>query len=78
MSFNQRWNALDSPDILCMLITKLPRGIMERWNRKVLNIREPTLDDMTYFTEEIVLMNDPLFSREVLADYHTKLECPVI
>ena len=84
MSFNQRWNALDSPDILCMLISKLPGGIMERWNRKVLNIRrcqvrEPTLDDMTYFIEEeIVLMNDPLFSHEVLADYHTKLERSVI
>ena len=27
--------------------------------------------------EETILMNDPLFSREVLADYHTKLEHPV-
>ena len=48
MSFNQRWNALDSPDIVCMLISKLPGGIMKRWNRKVLNIRrcqvrEPTM-----------------------------------
>ena len=83
MSFNQRGNALDSPDILCMLISKLPGGIMERWNRKVLNIRrcqvrEPTLNDMTDFIEEeTILMNDPLFSREVLADYHTKLEHPV-
>ena len=39
MSFNQRWNARDSPDIICMLMSKLPEGIMERWNRKVLNIR---------------------------------------
>ena len=83
MSFNQRWNALDSPDILCMLISKLPRGIMERWNRKVLNIRrcqerEPTLNDMTDFIEEeTILMNDPLFSHEALAHYHTKLEHPV-
>ena len=74
---------MDSPDILCMLISKLPGGIMERWNRKVLNIRrcqvrEPTLNDMTNFIEEeTILMNDPLFSREVLADYHTKLEHPV-
>ena len=69
MSFNQRWNVLDSPDILCMLISKLPGGIMERWNRKVSNIRrcqvrEPTLD---YMTDLI----------EALADYHTKLERPV-
>ena len=39
MSFNQRWNALDSPDVLCILISKLLRGTMERWNRKVLSIR---------------------------------------
>ena len=60
----------------------LPGGIIERWNRKVLTIRrcqvrEPTLDDMTDFIEEeTILMND-LFSCEVFADYHTKLECLV-
>ena len=33
---------------------------------------------MTDFIEEkTILMNDPLFSWEALADYHTKLECPV-
>ena len=53
---------------------------MEKWNRKVVNIRrcqvrERTLNDMTGFIEEeTILMNDPLFSREALADYHTKLE----
>ena len=53
---------------------------MERWNRKVLNIkrcqvREPTLDDMTDFIEEeTILMNDLLFSREALLDYHIKLQ----
>ena len=70
---------LDSPDILCMLISKVPGEIMERRNRKVLNIgrcqvREPTLDDMTDFIEEeTILMNDPLLSREELADYDTTL-----
>ena len=57
MSFNQRWNASDSPDILCMLISKLPGEIMERWNRKVLNIRrcqvgEPTCKIATIKTED--------------------------
>ena len=82
MSFNLRWNVLDSPNILCMLISKLPGGIIERWNRKVLNIRrrqvrEPTLDDtIDFIEEETILMNDPLFSREALANYHIKLERP--
>ena len=81
MSFNQRWkNRLDSTDILCMLIFKLRGRIMKRWNRKVLNIRrcqirEPTLNDVTDFIEEVtMLMNDPLFSPEALADYHIKLQ----
>ena len=81
MSFNQRWkNRLDSIDILRMLIFKLRGGIMKRWNRKVLNIircqiRGPTLNHVTDFIEEeTMLMNDPLFSREALADYHIKLE----
>ena len=30
-----------------------------------------------FIEEEIILMNDPLFSREALADYPTKLEHPV-
>ena len=82
MSFNQRWNVLNSPDILCK-ISKLLGGIIQTWNRKVLIIRiyqvkESTLNDMTDFTEEeTILMNDSLFSCEMLADYHTKLEQPV-
>ena len=83
MSLNQNWNALDSPDIFCMLISNLPGVIMERQERKVLNIRkchlrEPTINDITDFIEEeTILMNEPLFSCEALADYHTKLEHPV-
>ena len=82
MSLNQRWNALDSPDMICMLISKPPGEIMEKYNRKVLNIRrcqvrQSTLNYMTNFKEkETMLINDPLFSHEALADYHIKLERP--
>ena len=71
---------MDSANIISILISKLLGGIMETWNRNVLNIRrsearEPILHDMTDFIEErTILMNDPLFSREALAYYHTKLE----
>ena len=72
---NQEWNALDTPDILCMLTSKLPSGIMERWNREVLKIRrqqhrEPNLADFTkYVEDELVLMSDSLFSRQALSEY---------
>ena len=39
VSDNQDWNTLDTPEIICMLISKLPGVLMDRWNRKVQNIR---------------------------------------
>ena len=70
----QKWNTLDTPDILCMLTSKLPSGIMERWNREVLKIRrqqhqEPNLKDLTKYVEgEAILMSDPLFSQKALSE----------
>ena len=29
------WNALDTPETLCILVSKLPGGLRDRWNRKV-------------------------------------------
>ena len=66
---------MDTPEVLCMLIAKLPGGLMDRWNRKVQairkwHLREPDLQDLIKFVEEeTVLMNDPLFSREALHEY---------
>ena len=68
MATNQRWNELDTPDILCMLTSKLPSGIMERWNREVLMMRrqqhrETNLENFTkYVEDEAILMRDPMFS----------------
>ena len=56
-----------------MLTSKLPHGIMERWNREVLKIRrqqhqEPNLKDLTKYVEgEAILMSDPLFSQKALS-----------
>ena len=38
VSATQRWNALNTPDMLCIMASKLPGGMMERWNRSVLKI----------------------------------------
>ena len=72
ISGSQNWNAMDTPEMLCMLIAKLPGGLIDRWNRNVQairkrHLREPDLQDLINFVEEeTVLMNDPLFSREAL------------
>ena len=58
---------MKTPDALCMLILKLPNGVLDKWNRKVLMLRrsqqrEPSLKDfIELFDEEIVLVNDPIF-----------------
>ena len=63
-----------------MLTSKLPSGIMERWNREVLKIRrqqhqEPNLEDFTkYVEDEAILMSDPLFSQQALSEYLPKPE----
>ena len=32
------WNAVNTPDILCMLVSKLPNGLIGRWNRTAYDI----------------------------------------
>ena len=50
--------------MLSIMASKLPGGIMERWNRSVLKIRrhqhqENNLKDITEFVEDkTILMND--------------------
>ena len=36
----QQWNSLDTPDVLCSLVSKLPGNTMDRWNRKVFMLRK--------------------------------------
>ena len=75
ISGSQKWNAIDTPEMLCMLIAKLPGGLIDRWNKNVQAVRkrylhEPDIQDLINFVEEeTVLMNDPLFSREALREY---------
>ena len=72
---NQTWNALDSPDTLCLMIAKFPRHIRDRWNQQVLTIRkrrsrEPSLADLIAFVEEETLaVDDPLFSNNAVEQY---------
>ena len=58
VSESQDWNALDTPEMLCMLISKLSGGLMDRWNRTEQAIRrkqgrEPDLQDLIQFVEQL-------------------------
>ena len=75
LQYNNNQNPLDTPDVICMILTKVPGFLQDRWNRHVHKIRknhtrEPGLLDLTDFIEdEINLVNDPLFSREAVGQY---------
>ena len=79
------WNGLDSPDTIQMLVSKLPLPLSDRWNRKVMilrqtTLREPRLADFVSFMEqETLLINDPLYSRDALGQGKTgyQLKQPV-
>ena len=74
----QQWNSLDTPDVLCSLVSKPLGNTRDGWNRKVFMLRkhqqlEPGLSDLIDFVEEVmVLASDPLFSREALKNYTDK------
>ena len=59
--------SFDNPENLAVIISKLPPGLRERWNRKAFSIRshdcrEASLSDiLTFVNEEASLSSDPLF-----------------
>eukprot|EP00794_Sanderia_malayensis_P019358 gene19358-21278_t len=66
--------ALNTPEILQILQSKLPGNLQERWNRKVFGLKRDELraaefiDFVNLIEEETRLGNDPLYSREALSE----------
>ena len=71
-------NPLDTPDVICMILAKIQRYLQDRWNRNVQKIRktqmrQPGLIYLTNIIEdEMVLVNDPLLSREAVGQCEEK------
>ena len=76
-----KWN--DLPDSICMLLSKLPGQLTDRWNREVYSIRakhsrEPELKDLiNYVDKETALASDPLFSKEGVEQHLDKRDVKV-
>ena len=80
----QQWERqlepLDIPDIICLLLSKLPNVLVDRWNRRVFNMRrnstmESSLSNLILFIdEETTLLIDLLFSRDAVSQSHEKKE----
>ena len=69
---------IDNPDVICMLLAKLPTYMQDRWNRKVYIIRhaegrEGKLSDLIDLVDkETFLVNYSLFSRDAVNQYTGK------
>ena len=66
---------LKPPETFCIIVSKLPGSLRDRWNRKVQVVRrsfgrEPCLSDFASFVhEETTLVNDPIFSKDAVLEY---------
>ena len=66
---------MDLPDLICMLLSKLPDQLRDRCNREVYSIRAnhsrgPELNDLiNYVDKETALVSDSLFSKEAVEQY---------
>ena len=78
MRVGSKHNPLDTPEMICMILAKLPLHLEDIWNQNTLLLRrmdsrEPTLIDLANFVEdEMTLVNDPLYSREAVSQYLEK------
>lgn len=70
--------SLDNPEIICMLLSKLPLHVQDKWNRSVQRKRkhspdEPTLQELCDFVyDEMLIITDPQFSRDAINQYVEK------
>ena len=78
LQYSNNQNPLDTPDVICMILSKIPGFLQDKWNRHIHKIRknqarEPGLLKSTNFIEdEMTIFNDPLLSREAVRQYIDK------
>ena len=75
---SNQWNPLETPNINCMLLSKLSGNLKDTWVGLVMKVRrkeqrEATLCDfIDFISEETMLVNNPLFSKEAIEPYNEK------
>ena len=75
---SREWSQLDTPDVICMLLSKFPGKIRDKWVQAVIDVkrkkhREVTLGDLIkLINEEAMLVNDPFFSKGAFDQYTDK------
>ena len=54
----QQWNSLDTADVLCSLVSKLPGNTRDRWNRKIIAKKAPTTRTRTLRSDRFCRKRD--------------------
>ena len=81
-TYQQNWNTTDTPEMMCLVLSKLSGNSREKWKRTVLNIRrrhlrEPYFADLILFVDdEATLAHDPFFFKDALNGYVGRKEAP--
>ena len=75
IEFDDHYNPLDTPEIICTVLSKLPLHLPDRWSRNTLQLRRKYSKQLqliglaNVFEDEITLVNDPLYSRDAISQY---------
>ena len=74
MNYGTSKNPLDSPDLICMIVSKVPGHLQDRWKRYIWELGEQKqgnlLLDLTNFIEdEMMVISYTLLSREAVGQY---------
>ena len=81
-TLRQIWNGFGTPEMMCLVLSKLPGNTREKRIRNVMNIRqrhsrESDFGDITGFVDDdATFANDPLFSKVALSGCIDKKEAP--
>ena len=73
LSRSSQNDPLDTPETSCMIFSKLPVHLQNKWNRNILKMRrmhsrEPQMFDLENFVEhKITLVRDPIYSRDAVS-----------
>ena len=76
-TFSTNWNSLETQELV--LVSELPGGLMDRWNRKVQGIGGVMAGNHVcqisrFVNEETILATAPIFSKEAVQEHVTHPE----
>ena len=72
------WNVLTTPEVMRILLSKLPGGARDKWSRRVLLIRRnlrkenELVDFFDFVSDKNLIVHDSVFSKKAMEQYIDK------